>query len=92
MNTIFHRCDKKASFKQGEHTDDEKYHAYIACCYNDVEVVNFAKTLKEDLTNKGYKCISDEDNDPGKSILNTICSNIEMSRRVILLMSSKNNQ
>ena len=70
----------------------EEYHAYIACCHKDKKVDKFAKTLKQDLTSKGFKCVSDEDDEIGHSTVNTICSNIEMTRRVVLLISSKNTE
>ena len=88
---LVYSCDKKAPSKQLEYTDNEKYHAYIACCHNDKGVVKFAKTLEQDLTTRGYKSVSETEDEPGKSTMDTICHKIEMSRRAVLLISRKNN-
>ena len=50
--------------------------------------MKFAETLKQDLTRKGYKCISDDSVELGKPTIDTICSKIEMSQRVVLLISN----
>ena len=90
QNYEYFRCDKKAFTKQGGHAGKEEYHAYVACCYDyDEEVVKFAETLKQDLTRKGYKCISDEGVELGKSTIDTICSKIEMSQRIVLVISKR---
>ena len=78
-------CQKETPTTQVE----EEYHAYIACYHNDENVVKFAKTLKEDLTSRGYKCVCEKVGELETSTIDTLCGNIETSRRVILLISSK---
>lgn len=74
---------------QSYHVPDLKfpkeYHAFITHCDDDLI---FAKTLMEDLTNLGFKCLfAKRDFTPGTAVVENIANAIIKSRRIVMVIS-----